>query len=218
VIAEAGHVDVLVNNAGVAFMGLTEAFTPEAVARQLDINVVGPLRVNRAILPSMRERKSGFVIYISSVVGRLVFPFNGVYTSSKWALEALAEATSYELRPSGIDVSIVEPGPYKTAIMGVIVGADDEDRKASYGETAAMGDRMMSGLGDVAGDPQEVADAVLALVQAAPGTRPLRKVVAPDPSMVAAVEGINASIEPTQLGLLEAWGLSALLPKKPAAV
>src|SRR5271165_4899655 len=111
-ILAAGPVDVLVNNAGAAYFGVVEAFTPETIQRQFDVNVFAPMRVSRAFLPGMRERRSGLIVYVSSVVGRLAIPFGGVYGSSKWALEALAETLSYELGPLGVDVAIVQPGAY----------------------------------------------------------------------------------------------------------
>ena len=175
IFAEAGSVDVLVNNAGTGYFGIQEAFTPESVAAQFATNVVGPLRVNRAFLPNMRERKSGLVIYVSSVVGRVVIPFGGVYVASKWALEALAENSAYELAPFGIDVAIVQPGAYPTDIFGKVFGADDTARVASYGsDVLAMADAVTNGLGASAEgkDPQDVADAIARLVELPAGARP----------------------------------------------
>jgi NAD(P)-dependent dehydrogenase (short-subunit alcohol dehydrogenase family) len=211
ILAEAGSVDVLVNNAGTGYFGIEEAFTPAAVEQQFATNVVGPLRVNRAFLPSMRERKSGLVIYVSSVVGRVVVPFGGVYTASKWALEALAETSSYELAPFNIDVAIVQPGPYPTEIFSNMFGADDAARVAAYGDVAKFADAVSSGLDALSQgkDPQDVADAIARLVELPAGTRPLRTVVAD----FAAVNAINDAVAPIQRGVIEQFGLGALLPK-----
>jgi NAD(P)-dependent dehydrogenase (short-subunit alcohol dehydrogenase family) len=211
ILAQAGAIDVLVNNAGTGHFGIEEAFTPSAVEAQFATNVIGPLRVNRAFLPGMREKKSGLVIFVSSVVGRFVVPFGGIYLASKWALEALAETLSYELTPFGVDVAIVEPGAYPTEIFGKTFGADDSAVVASYGDVAKISDQVSAGLGESANgkNPQEVADAILRLAKAPAGHRPLRTSVPPNP----AVEAINAATAPIQREVLKGFGLEALLPK-----
>jgi len=211
ILAEAGAVDVLVNNAGTGFFGIEEAFTPAAAEQQFATNVIGPLRVNRAFLPSMRERRSGLVVYVSSVVGRMIVPFGGIYTASKWALEALAETSSYELAPFGVDVAIVQPGAYATEIFGKITSADDAARVTAYGDVVKYEEALTAGLAASAKDrdPQEVADAILRLAKASAGTRPLRTVVPEN----AAVEAINDAVAPIQREILKAFGMEALLPK-----
>jgi NAD(P)-dependent dehydrogenase (short-subunit alcohol dehydrogenase family) len=214
ILEAAGHVDVLVNNAGTAHMGTTEAFSPASLERQLATNVVGPFRVSRAFLPGMRAQGSGLVVFVSSVVGRVVLPFAGAYVSSKWAIEALAESLSYEVRPFGVDVAIVEPGAYATNIFNSIVRPDDLQRLASYGDVGntfdAIGARMVAN----AGEPIEVAEAIAALVAAPAGTRPLRTPV-PAGSPAAA---INERTAPVQRAVLEAYGLTDFLPRTPIAV
>jgi NAD(P)-dependent dehydrogenase (short-subunit alcohol dehydrogenase family) len=214
ILSDAGRVDVLVNNAGTAHMGTTEAFTPESLERQFATNVTGPFRLSRAFLPSMRANKSGLVIFVSSVVGRFVVPFTGVYTASKWAIEALAESFSYELRPFGVDVAIVEPGAYATNIFNALVRPDDSERIASYGEVATTIDTIGAAMAQTAGQPIEVAQAIAALVEAPAQTRPLRTVVPAG----SPVEAINASSAPVQQAILEAFGLGAFLPKAVATV
>ena len=212
VTAAAGAPDVLVNNAGNAFFGLVEAFTPAAVERQFATNVIGPLRVNRAFLPGMRKRGSGLVVYVSSVVGRLTLPTGGVYSASKWALEALAETTSYELAPLGVDVAIVQPGAFPTEIGANVTGADDESRTQAYGDLAPRVGAVVNGaLGGVAQtrDAADVARAILRLANAEAGTRPLRTTVPADD----ATDAINAAIAPIQAGMLRTFGLEELLPK-----
>ena len=213
ILAEAGAVDVLVNNAGSAFFGILEAYTPAAVERQFATNVIGPLRVNRAFLPAMRERKSGLIVFISSSVGRIVIPYGGVYGASKWAIEELAEAASYELAPFGVDVAIVQPGAFATDIFSKVSAADDAERIASYGAGAqAAEDRVAGIVASAAGrDPKDVATAILRLARAPYGTRPLRTVVPGHP----VVEGINAAVAPLQHKVIESFGLAALA--KPVA-
>jgi NAD(P)-dependent dehydrogenase (short-subunit alcohol dehydrogenase family) len=214
ILGQAGNVDVLVNNAGTGFFGVQEAFTPQAVERQFATNVVGPLRVNRAFLPAMRARGSGLVIYVSSIVGRLIIPFGGIYTASKWALEALAENSLYELAPFGVDVAIVQPGAFATEIFSKIVSADDTERVAAYGEVAKSAEaRVQSILSTSAGrDPGDVARAILTLANQPAGSRAFRTVVPQN----AAVEAINDSVATIQRGVIEEMGLSDLLAKTPA--
>jgi NAD(P)-dependent dehydrogenase (short-subunit alcohol dehydrogenase family) len=208
---QVGAIDVLVNNAGTAHFGIQEAFTIEAVERQFATNVFGPLRVNRAFLPGMRAKKSGLVVYLSSVAGRVVLPFGGIYASSKFALEALAQALSYELAPFDIDVAIVEPGAYATDILGKTGGADDSERLATYGEVAAWATATPANIAKRAEgtDPGDVARVIYALATAPHGSRPMRTVVPGHP----AVEAINRFIAPLQNGVAASLGIEALLPK-----
>jgi NAD(P)-dependent dehydrogenase (short-subunit alcohol dehydrogenase family) len=212
VLNDAGHIDLVVNNAGTAHFGILEAHTPASVERQFQTNVFGPLRVNRAVLPSMRERKAGLIVQISSVVGRFAMPFAALYGSSKWAIEVLNEGLSYEVAPFGVDVAILEPGAYMTNIFTATFSADDPERVASYGDIAKYADVVIGGVRDAmtavdAPSPQEVADAVLALAQMPPGTRPLRTVVGNNPAVTA----INDLVAPIQRRILEARGLGDLL-------
>jgi NAD(P)-dependent dehydrogenase (short-subunit alcohol dehydrogenase family) len=214
ILAAAGRVDVLVNNAGTAHFGTAEAFTPESFERQFATNVTGPFRIARAFLPGMRSNRRGLLIFISSTVGRVVVPFGGVYTASKWAIEALAESFSYELRPFGIDVAIVEPGAYATNILNAVIVPDDAERLASYGDVAKTIDKVSAALTSSLGKQGEVAEAIAALVATPAGTRPLRTAV----PIGSPATAINELAAPIQRGVLEAFGLETLLPNVPAAV
>ncbi len=110
VLDEAGRIDVLVNNAGMGLAGAVEDTTPEDLVDQLETNLLGPLRLVRAVVPSMRARRSGRIVQMSSLAGRIGVPFQGAYAASKFALEGLSEALALELRPFGIDVVLVQPG------------------------------------------------------------------------------------------------------------
>ena len=210
-ILAAGRVDVLVNNAGTAHMGITEAFTPAAIERQFATNLVGAARVTRALLPTMRGARSGLVVFVSSVVGRFALPFLGVYAGSKFALEAYAEALSYELFPVGVDVAIVEPGAYATNIFNAIVGPDDTERVASYGATADIFAKLTDSFGASAGDPTDVAHAIRHLAGLPGGHRPLRTVVPSDAPAVA----INAAVAPIQRAIVDGFGFGELQAPEP---
>jgi NAD(P)-dependent dehydrogenase (short-subunit alcohol dehydrogenase family) len=212
VIAESGAPDVVINNAGQMFMGITEAFTADEVARQLDINVVGPHRVLRAFLPSMREAGRGLVINVSSIAGRMSVPFFSVYHASKWALEGYSLGLRAELASSGVDVVSVEPGPFTTELFGQGPKPADEDRRAeSYPAAAPKAwsemDDAFQNLFDspeVPTDPILVVDRMIELIDMKPGTRPFRSVVGED----FGVRARNEFIEPHDAGVLEAMGLT----------
>lgn len=109
-VALAGDVDVLVSNAGVIFYAAVEATPPEEFARIFDQNTVGALRVAQAVLPGMRARGSGRLLFMSSVVGRIVLPPGAAYAATKWALEAVVEALAIEVAPFGLQAALLEPG------------------------------------------------------------------------------------------------------------
>jgi NAD(P)-dependent dehydrogenase (short-subunit alcohol dehydrogenase family) len=114
---EAGRVDVLVNNAGVGGNGVVEEAPIERYAEVTNVNVFGALRCLKAVLPGMRERRSGTVVNITSVAGRFASPAQAPYVASKWAFEGVSEELAHELAPFGIRVAIIEPGVTRSAIF-----------------------------------------------------------------------------------------------------
>src|SRR5216684_3492430 len=117
VLAEAGQIDVLVNNAGIASAGVTEAFTTEQAKAIFDTNVIGLLRVTRAVLPSMRQQHDGLIINIGSILGRVTFHFVGMYGASKLEVEELTDSIRYELSQLGVEVVAVQPSAYPTNFL-----------------------------------------------------------------------------------------------------
>ena len=202
----AGRIDVAINNAGYGVIGLTEAVTTDQARRLMDTNFFGSVRVNRAVLPYMRRQRSGLLLHISSGAGRIVIPSFGFYCASKFALEALAEAYHYELAGQGIESSIVQPGAYQTPVFNNIVMAADQSRTDTYGAVNHFPAKMNGILTTTAGDPQEVADAVLRIVETPAGQRQLRYRVSPKDM---GVDELNALSERIQTRLLEAFGLAA---------
>jgi len=129
-IEKYGKIDVLVNNAGYGSFGALEASTEDQVKQQFDVNLFGLIAVTKAVLPGMREQRSGIIINISSVGGRLTFPFCSLYHATKFALEGLTESIQYELNPLGIRLKIVEPAGYSTEFAGRsmnVFGVEDLD-------------------------------------------------------------------------------------------
>lgn len=109
-----GAIDVLVNNAGYGLLGPLEAATSSQLTEQFNTNVLGLALTTKIVIPHMRRARSGTIINVSSMIGRVSLPFFSPYAASKWAVEGLSESLAYELRPFNIAVRIVEPGPIKT--------------------------------------------------------------------------------------------------------
>jgi len=205
-VAKAGRIDVVINNAGYFLTGLEEAVTTEQARRLMDTNFLGPVRVNRTVLPHMRRQRSGVLMYISSGAGRIILPSAGFYCASKFALEALAEAYSYEIAAQGIESVIVEPGAYETPVFGNTVTAADEGRISTYGVIKEIPAKINAALSSTAGNAQEVADAVLRIIETPAGEKQLRYIVSPQKF---GVDEINALTKQVQANVLEAFGLTA---------
>lgn len=126
VIADAGHIDVLVNNAGVGGNATVEECSIEDFAEVMDVNLHGVVRGVQAVLPHMRERGSGTIVNITSVIGRFAAVGQAPYVASKWAAEGMSQQLAHEVAPFGIRVAIIEPGVIKTAIMAKNVSAPNE--------------------------------------------------------------------------------------------
>jgi NAD(P)-dependent dehydrogenase (short-subunit alcohol dehydrogenase family) len=205
-VAKGGRIDVAINNAGYYLSGLEEAVTTEQAQRLMDTNFFGPVRVNRAVLPHMRRQRSGVLMHISSGAGRVVLPSGGFYCASKFALEALAEAYSYELAAQGIESVIVEPGQYETPVFGNTVTAADQARTDTYGAAKELPAKINAALSSTAGNAQDVADAVQRIIETPAGEKQLRYFVSPQDF---GLNEINALSKRVQTSVLEAFGLAA---------
>ena len=167
IASAAGPIDVLVNNAGFEVRGPVEQLSDELLQRQFDTNVMGVVRMVRAVAPGMRERRAGTIVNISSVAGVIASPYTGAYSASKHAVEALSEALWFELRPFGVRVVIVEPGAFTTAFGGNVQTAPEFNASSPYAAVAARFDAAMAGFRDgPPQNPQEVADLVFEAVNA----------------------------------------------------
>jgi NAD(P)-dependent dehydrogenase (short-subunit alcohol dehydrogenase family) len=158
---DATDIDVLVNNAGFEVQGALEMIDDELMHRQLDTNVLGPLRTIRAVMPAWRERGHGVVVNVSSVVGRATSPFGGAYAASKHALEAMSEALHWEASPAGIRVHVIEPGRFPTTDFGSnIVRPDGWEGSAFEAKALSLREALTRLDSDEPSDPQAVADAI----------------------------------------------------------
>ncbi len=118
VLAQAGHIDVLVNNAGVASSGAVEEIPIDLFRKDMETNYFGTVRCIQAVLPSMRERRSGCIINVTSILGQIYWNFQSPYCASKAAIEALSECLAQEVQPYNIRVKLVKPGVTETPIFG----------------------------------------------------------------------------------------------------
>lgn len=131
-IQKFGKIDVLLNNAGYGAYGPLEAFSREKVIRQFDTNVIGLLDVTKALLPHFRQQKGGVIINISSIGGKMTFPFGALYHGTKFAVEGISESLSYEVKEFGGKVKIVEPGAIATDFAGRSFDLTNDEKLAEY--------------------------------------------------------------------------------------
>ncbi|WP_142986687.1 SDR family oxidoreductase [Halorubrum cibi] len=189
VLDEEGAIDALVNNAGYGQFGPIEDVETETVHEQFDVNVYGPHRLTRAVLPAMRRERDGTILNVSSVAGRVSFPGGGVYAGSKFALEAMSDALRNEVREFGVDVVVVEPGPVRTEFSDRVAReADPEEsdgieRSGAYEDFYALFEdaKLIGGDGPGAVEPELVAGEIL---NAASATKPPARVQPGTPARV----------------------------------
>ncbi len=217
-IEKLGGLDVVVNNAGVGVSGMQEHFTTDDWHKLFDVNVYGVQRVNRATIPHLRNQGSGKIIYISSLLGRMTLPFYGPYNASKWALEAMAENYRIELSGFGIENYIVEPGGFETSFFGNLLQPSDQSRNQAYGDFMNAPQQMSEGFSEALAnndlqDPQLVADAILAYVEADKGSLPLRTVV-DHMGMGEPLKGYNEQLEGVTRGVYGAFQIDGMLDVK----
>jgi NAD(P)-dependent dehydrogenase (short-subunit alcohol dehydrogenase family) len=117
-MAREGRIDIVVNNAGIAFAGAVEDTSIEEARQQFDVNFFGVLRVCRAVLPRMREQGAGYIVNIGSIGGLVAIPYQGLYSASKFALEGFSESLRLEASQFGVQVVLIEPGDHRTGLTG----------------------------------------------------------------------------------------------------
>ena len=211
-ILKQGPVDVLINNAGIMYLGITEAFSIAQAKEQMETNYYGAIRTMQAVLPAMRAARSGLIINCSSLVGQISPPFFSTYSATKHALEAYAQGLRYEVAPLGIDVALVQPGPFGTGLLAGGRAPERGDVLAAYGDLAgvptAMGQHFATFLqSEEAPKPQLVVDAYLALADMPAGKRPTRTVV----GITCGVDEMNAAKQPLQDRVLKEMQLESVL-------
>ena len=208
-----GPIDVLINNAGIGISSPIEVQDMEATRLIFDTNVFGCHRMVRAVLPGMRKKGSGQIYQISSQLGRVIVPYSGHYSPTKFALEAMSEALAYELVPHNIDVTIIEPGGYPTKVWvnrniytKALKERASEAHTSGYPQVVArMGEEDGSGR---SADPMDIPRAIAKTMAMVPGTRPLRLPVSG--GNIPQV-GINEATAKTQVAWLGQSGFGPLI-------
>ena len=187
VLERYGRIDVLVNNAGHGQVGAVEETTEEELHEIFDVHLFGPAALTRAVLPAMREQRSGAIVQMSSFGGQVSYPGFSAYCATKFALEGFSEALAAEVAPMGIRVLIVEPGAFRTGFSG---GALVQSREMpEYEETVRPTREMITGIdGTQPGDPAKAASAILTALDSE--ETPLRLPLGAD-----AVEGVRGKLE-----------------------
>lgn len=159
-----GRIDTLVNNAGRTHVGAFEETTDAELRALFDVHVFGPAALARAVLPHMRARRSGAIVQMSSMGGQMSFAGFSAYSATKFALEGLSEALRDEVAPLGVKVLIVEPGAFRTSLMGNgRASAEIDDYAGTVGATRRM---LAAGDGSQPGDPAKAAAVILAALNA----------------------------------------------------
>jgi NAD(P)-dependent dehydrogenase (short-subunit alcohol dehydrogenase family) len=223
ILSEAKQLDAVVHNAGHLYGGYVEAFTAEDIAHLIDVNTIGVHRVNRAVLPHLRSRRDGTLIYVGSTTSVVAPPFLGPYVASKTAADSLATVTAYEVGQLGIETTIVMPGPFTqgTEHFPNASHAGDAERAAGYGDLdqlVARNEKATEGLfpPDVDAHPQAVAEEIARVLALPAGTRPFRTVV---DFSDAHVDEVNAVMRKAQEEFVTRLGFGELLhvKREPAA-
>ena len=208
-----GGIDVLVTNAGIGISGPVEVQDMAATDLIFGTNVMGAHRMARAVLPGMRKKGSGLIMPISSQLGRVIVPYAGHYSATKFALEAMSEQLAYELVPHGIEVSIIEPGGYPTKVWvnrniytsALKDRAQDVHTEGYPRAVASMGEEDGS---TRSADPMDIPAAIAHIIAMPAGTRPLRSAVHPGSKPQMRINEVTAQ---TQIGWLGNSGYGPLI-------
>lgn len=161
------RIDILINNAGYANGGFVEEIPLEEYRKQFETNVFGAIAVTQAVLPMMRKQKHGKIINVSSISGKIGFPGLSPYVASKYALEGWSESLRLEVKPFGIDVSLIEPGSYNTNIweIGQKLAETSSESQSPYKDYMKKIEQHIQNGNESFGDPQDVAEKIVSIAQ-----------------------------------------------------
>lgn len=202
VVAQAGRIDVLVNSAGVTLLGATEETSISEAQALFDTNILGILRTTQAVLPHMRERRSGRIVNVSSVLGFLPAPYMGLYSASKHAVEGMSETLDHEVRQFGIRVALVEPSFTKTNLD--LNAPQAASKIAAYDAQRGIVAQAIQKNVQTAPEPDGVASAI---VDAALGAWKMRRTPKGEASLLATLRRFMPA-GPVEKGLRKKFGLA----------
>ena len=194
-LADAQEIEAIVNNAGFEIQAAVEQLEDDLMWKQLDTNLLGPLRLIRTVLPVWTQRGSGVIVNVSSIAGRSAPPYSGSYAASKHALEALSESLHFEVSHLGIRVCVIEPGRFSTDFFENIVrpdtweGSQHQERAMAFREALMRLDNISDNESEESAgppDPQEVADAIVRAVS--DSKTPFRTLVGQDAELIDATK------------------------------
>ncbi|AYC38822.1 oxidoreductase [Streptomyces griseorubiginosus] len=193
VVARHGRIDVLVNNAGRTHVGAFEETTEHELRELFDLHVFGPAALTRAVLPSMRARRSGAIVQMSSMGGQLSFAGFSAYSGTKFALEGMSEALADEVREYGVKVLVVEPGAFRTSLFEASRAGVSAD-SGVYAKVSRTREAVSGGDGTQAGDPAKAAALIRAALDAE--ATPLRLPLGDDAvtAVLDHLDGVRADI------------------------
>lgn len=195
-----GRIDALLNNAGYGAYGPLEATPPEKIRRQFEVNVLGLLATTQALLPHFRANRSGIILNVSSIGGRMTFPLGTLYHGSKFAVEGLSEALHFELAPLGIRVKIIEPGGVKTDFAGRSFDFSNNPELTEYQPLVQATFAALEPMVAMASPPQLVAEAIYGA--ATDDTPQLRYEAGPDAVQLLALR--RTTDDPTFMAFIRA--------------
>ena len=195
VLSELGSIDVLVNNAGIGFIGAIEEASIQEVRNVFEANFFGTLKMTQALLPHMRSKNKGHIVQISSHAGIKAFAGFGIYNASKFALEGFSEALAQEVEPLGIKVSIIEPGPFRTNFAGRSLNQAATKIEDYDSTSGVFRSKLLAAHTNQEGDPKKAADLIIEHIDSTDATLRLPLGSIPIKTIGMKIESLKSDLE-----------------------
>ena len=195
VLSELGSIDVLVNNAGIGFIGAIEEASIQEVRNVFEANFFGTLKMTQALLPHMRSKNKGHIVQISSHAGIKAFAGFGIYNASKFALEGFSEALAQEVKPLGIKVSLIEPGPFRTNFAGRSLNQAATKIEDYDSTSGVFRSKLLAAHTNQEGDPKKAADLIIEHIDSTDATLRLPLGSIPIKTIGMKIESLKSDLE-----------------------